>query len=69
MYLSSVHWTKIRPHTWLMDAIALCAWRHTIETINCRLENLWSARPPRVPMPCLNGKRHETRSFPASIRT
>jgi len=31
---------NMRPHAWLMDAIALRAYRHTIETVNRQLETM-----------------------------
>ena len=30
----------MRPHAWLMDAIELRAYRHTIETVNSQLEKM-----------------------------
>ena len=31
---------KMRPHAWLMDAIDVRAYRHTIETVNRQLEKM-----------------------------
>jgi len=37
----------MRPHAWLMDAIEVRAYRHTIETVNRRLEKMGIERLPR----------------------
>ena len=37
----------MRPHAWLMDAIEVRAYRHTIETVNRHLEKIGSERLPR----------------------
>jgi len=35
-----VRWATMRPHAWGMDAIALRAYRHPIETVNSQLEKM-----------------------------
>ena len=47
MRLVLVRRTTMRPHAWLMDAIALRADRHTTETVNRHLEKMGSERLPR----------------------
>jgi hypothetical protein len=37
----------MHPHAWLMDAIEVRAYRHTIETVNRRLEKMGIERLPR----------------------
>ena len=37
----------VRPHAWWMDANALRAYRHTMETVNRHLETMGSERLPR----------------------
>ena len=37
----------MRPHAWWMDAIAVHADRHTMETVNRHLEKMSSERLPR----------------------
>jgi hypothetical protein len=37
----------VRPHAWLMDAIEVRAYRHTIETVNSQLEKMGAERLPR----------------------
>ena len=34
----------MRPHAWLMDAIEVRAYRHTMETVNRHLETMGSER-------------------------
>ncbi len=38
---------SMRPHVWWMDAIAVRANRHTMETVNRHLETMGSERLPR----------------------
>ena len=40
MRLVPVRRAKMRPHAWLMDAIDVRAYRHTIETVNRQLEKM-----------------------------
>ncbi len=42
--LIPVRRATMRPHAWLMDAIALRAYRHTIETVNRHLEKMGGER-------------------------
>jgi len=45
--LVPVRRATMRPHAWLMDAIEVRAYRHTIETVNRHLEKIGSERLPR----------------------
>ncbi len=45
--LVPVRRATMRPHAWCMDAIALRAYRHTIETVNRHPEQMGSERLPR----------------------
>ena len=47
MRLVPVRRATMRPHAWLMDAIEVRAYRHTIETVNRRLEKMGIERLPR----------------------
>ena len=47
MRLVPVRRANMRPHAWLMDAIELRAYRHTIETVNSQLEKMGAERLPR----------------------
>ncbi len=44
MRLVPVRGATMRPPAWLMDAIEVRAYRHTIETVNCHLETMGSER-------------------------
>jgi len=42
--LVPVRRATMRPHAWLMDAIEVRAYRHTMETVNRHLEQMGSER-------------------------
>ena len=44
MHLVPVRRANMRPHAWLMDAIEVRAYRHTIETVNSQLEKMGAGR-------------------------